>query len=164
LDGLTQIPNRRRFDEVLTQEWYRLKRGQLPLSLIICDIDYFKQYNDTYGHVAGDECLRYVAETIASAARRSSDLAARYGGEEFVLLLPNTPLTGAIEVANTVRDRIKSLQLPHQNSKVSQFVTLSLGIASTIPTEGITPEELLSKADRALYQAKIEGRDRYTIA
>jgi diguanylate cyclase (GGDEF)-like protein len=163
LDGLTQIANRRRFDEVLIQEWYRLKRDRLSLSLVICDIDYFKQYNDTYGHIAGDECLRQVASAIASAARRSSDLAARYGGEEFLLLLPNTPINGAIEVVSEIRSRIKSLQLPHQRSQVSQFVTLSLGIASMIPSEATIPQELLSKADRALYQAKTEGRDRYIV-
>jgi diguanylate cyclase (GGDEF)-like protein len=163
LDGLTQIPNRRWFDEALTQEWYRLKREQLPLSLIICDVDYFKKYNDGYGHQVGDECLQDVARAIAAAARRPPDLAARYGGEEFVLLLPNTPLAGAIEVANALQARIKSLKLPHQYSEVSQFVTLSLGIASTIPTEEMNPAELLARADRGLYRAKSEGRDRYAL-
>jgi diguanylate cyclase (GGDEF)-like protein len=160
LDGLTQIANRRRFDERLNQEWLRLKREQLPLSLIICDVDYFKQYNDTYGHQAGDDCLCQVAQAIAAATRRSSDLVARYGGEEFVVLLPNTPLEGAMEVASLIQTQIKSLQIPHRKSQVSQYITASFGVVSTIPTEATTPEQLLQQVDDALYQAKSEGRDR----
>jgi diguanylate cyclase (GGDEF)-like protein len=160
LDGLTQIANRRLFDERLTQEWGRLKRDRLPLSIIMCDVDYFKQYNDAYGHQGGDECLCRIAETLAATARRPPDLVARYGGEEFVVLLPNTPLEGAVKVAETLRSNVKALQLPHRQSKVSDCVTASFGVASTIPNEGMTPEKLLLQADEGLYRAKSEGRDR----
>jgi diguanylate cyclase (GGDEF)-like protein len=163
LDGLTQIANRRKFDEQLSQEWRRLKRDRLPLSLILCDVDYFKQFNDAYGHQAGDECLYKVAYVLAIAARRSPDLAARYGGEEFVVLLPNTALEGAVEVAKKIQVQIKALQLLHQRSQVSQYVTVSFGVASIIPTETTTPEQFLVQVDRALYQAKIEGRDRIAM-
>lgn len=160
LDGLTQIANRRQFDERLIAEWHRMKRDRSPLSIILCDVDFFKQYNDTYGHQVGDDCLRAVASAIATAARRPPDLSARYGGEEFAVLLPNTPLKGAIEVAQIIQIHIKGLQLPHRQSQVSQFVTASFGVASIIPTEETAPEQLLAEVDRALYQAKIEGRDR----
>jgi diguanylate cyclase (GGDEF)-like protein len=160
MDALTQIANRRQFDERILQEWQRLKREQRPLSLILCDVDYFKQYNDAYGHQAGDDCLYKIAQTLAHAARRPSDLAARYGGEEFIMLLPNTSLEGARDVAQHIQTHIQSLQLPHHQSKVSQSVTASFGITSMIPTESVTPEQLLLTVDRALYQAKAEGRDR----
>lgn len=163
LDGLTQIANRRRFDEQLMQEWQRMKRDQLPLSLILCDVDYFKQYNDTYGHQAGDDCLRNVAQAIAVSARRPPDLAARYGGEEFVVLLPNTSIAGALDVAKAIQTCIKDLQLPHRRSEASQHVTASFGVASLVPNAETTPEQLLAKVDQALYQAKIEGRDRISI-
>jgi diguanylate cyclase (GGDEF)-like protein len=163
LDGLTQIANRRLFDERLSQEWPRMKREQLPLSLILCDVDYFKQYNDTYGHQAGDDCLRLVAQALATAARRPPDLAARYGGEEFAVLLPNTSLTGAMGVANVIQAHLKTLQISHRNSTVSQFVTLSFGVASLIPNDQTAPEQLLSQVDQALYQAKLAGRDRINI-
>jgi diguanylate cyclase (GGDEF)-like protein len=160
LDSLTQIANRRQLDQQLKKEWKRLKREQLPLSFILCDVDYFKQYNDTYGHQAGDDCLRQIAQAIAAAARRPPDLAARYGGEEFAMLLPNTSPEGAIAVAKEIQAHIKFLQLPHQKSDVSQYVTVSLGMTSIIPTESHPPEFMLSQVDRALYQAKKEGRDR----
>lgn len=163
IDALTQIPNRRQFDERLFQEWQRLKREQLPLSLILCDVDYFKQYNDAYGHQAGDDCLRNIAQAIANTARRPSDLAARYGGEEFVILLPNTSPEGARDVAQQIQIYLQSLQLPHQGSKVSQYVTASFGVTSMIPTESATPEQLLLTVDHALYQAKAEGRDRIVV-
>jgi diguanylate cyclase (GGDEF)-like protein len=163
LDGLTQIANRRKFDERLSQEWRRLKRDQLPLSLILCDVDYFKQYNDSYGHQVGDDCLYKVAYVLAIAARRPPDLAARYGGEEFAVLLPNTSLEGAVEVAKKIQVQIKALQLPHQRSGVSQYVTVSFGVASMIPAETKTPEQFLAQVDRALYQAKVEGRDRIAV-
>lgn len=135
----------------------------MPLSLILCDVDYFKQYNDAYGHQAGDDCLRKIAQAMANAARRPSDLAARYGGEEFVMLLPNTSLEGARDVAQHIQTYVQALQVSHQQSKVSQYVTVSFGITSVIPTESITPEQLLLKVDRALYQAKAEGRDRIIV-
>jgi diguanylate cyclase (GGDEF)-like protein len=160
LDGLTQIANRRWFDERLQQEWYRMKRERRPLALIFCDVDYFKQYNDTYGHQMGDECLCAVARAVATAVQRSADLAARYGGEEFAVLLPETNLVGATIMAQAIQAHIQQLQLPHKQSQVSQHVTLSFGIASLIPNSSTTPEEFLSQVDQALYQAKMEGRDR----
>ncbi len=160
LDGLTQIPNRRSFDERLMQEWHRMKREQLPLVIILCDVDYFKKYNDTYGHQQGDECLCAVATAISAVVRRPADLAARYGGEEFVMLLPNTDLEGAIEVATAMRSEIHRLQIPHRSSEVNSIVTMSFGVASLIPQDPKNPEELLALADRALYEAKRSGRDR----
>jgi diguanylate cyclase (GGDEF)-like protein len=159
LDGLTQIANRRRFDDQFLREWARMKREQLPLSLILGDVDYFKQYNDTYGHQLGDECLCQVAQAIAVAARRSSDLAARYGGEEFVVLLPNTPLVGAQQVATLMQANIAALRLPHANSAVSQYVTASFGVASIIPRNDNDAEQLLFQVDQALYEAKRSGRN-----
>jgi diguanylate cyclase (GGDEF)-like protein len=160
LDGLTQIANRRQFDLRLEQEWRRMKRERLSLALILCDVDYFKSYNDTYGHQMGDDCLRSIAHVIDQGARRPSDLVARYGGEEFAILLSNTDLAGAIEVANSIKNQIQQLQLPHQESPVSLCVTASFGVAAVSPSEEGTPEELIAQADRALYRAKEEGRDR----
>jgi diguanylate cyclase (GGDEF)-like protein len=162
LDGLTQIANRRQFDDRLAIEWRTMKREQSPLSLILCDVDYFKQFNDAYGHQIGDDCLRQVASAIANAACRSADLPARYGGEEFAILLPNTPLEGAVEVAKVIQTYIHYLEIPHRKSEVSLFVTLSFGVMSLIPAEGVLSDELLIGADKALYQSKIEGRDRIT--
>lgn len=164
LDGLTQIANRRQFDERLLQEWRRLQREKSPLSIIMCDVDYFKQYNDAYGHGGGDDCLKEVAAAIEASARRAADLTARYGGEEFVALLPNTPLIGALEVAKLIQQRVKSLQIPHAKSVVSQYMTLSFGVSSIIPTDTTTPGELLLRADRALYQAKQAGRNQIVVS
>lgn len=160
-DGLTQVANRRRFDEYLQQEWQRMLREQLSLSLILCDIDCFKLYNDTYGHQAGDDCLRQVARVIQNAAKRSMDLPARYGGEEFAVILPNTDQEGAIQVAHDIQVGVKQLGIVHESSKVCASVTVSLGISSTIPSLITSPELLINAADKALYQAKAEGRDRY---
>lgn len=160
VDGLTQIANRRQFDNRLRQEWYRLQREQNPLSLILCDVDYFKQYNDTYGHQLGDQCLRLLAVAISAAARRAADLPARYGGEEFVVILPNTPSPGAVQVAKMIQERVANLVLSHQSSPVSKQVTLSLGVVTLIPSNRHDIESLLTEADRLLYQAKAAGRDR----
>jgi diguanylate cyclase (GGDEF)-like protein len=146
------------------QEWRRLQREKSPLSIIMCDVDYFKQYNDTYGHGGGDDCLKEVAKAIKASARRAADLTARYGGEEFVALLPNTPLTGALEVAKLIQQRVKSLQIPHAKSSISEYVTLSFGVASIIPTDATTPEELLLRADQSLYQAKQAGRNQIVVS
>ncbi len=159
MDGLTQIPNRRRFDEHLANEWNRMKRDRKPISLILCDIDFFKFYNDNYGHQEGDGCLQTVARAIHLVAKRSSDLAARYGGEEFALILPDTELSGAIHVAEKVRKIIAELKIPHEYSKADSYVTLSLGVASRIPVQELLPEELIKEADNALYQAKKQGRN-----
>lgn len=160
-DGLTQVANRRRFDEYLWQEWQHMLREQLPLSLILCDIDCFKLYNDTYGHQAGDACLQQVAHVIQVAAKRSIDLPARYGGEEFAVILPNTDSDGAIQVAQAIQQGVKDLAIVHATSKVCSMVTVSLGVSSTVPRATTSPELLIRATDRALYQAKAEGRDRY---
>jgi diguanylate cyclase (GGDEF)-like protein len=160
LDSLTCLANRRCFDERLEWEWKRLTREQVPLSLILCDIDFFKGYNDTYGHQAGDVCLQRVAEALCSAVKRPADLVARYGGEEFVLVLPHTGSAGAMQIAREIQTRLKDLQLTHATSSVSPYVTLSMGVSSTIPQVDVLAVMLLEKADQALYQAKIEGRDR----
>ncbi len=163
LDGLTQVANRRRFDDYFLQEWRRSMREEQWLSLILCDVDYFKFYNDHYGHLAGDDCLQRVAQTMNDQVQRPADLVARYGGEEFVLLLPNTPSKGAQQVALNLQSRIQSLRLPHAQSKVKPYVTMSLGVASVIPRANLSPEDLISAADQALYQAKHQGRDRVVV-
>ena len=163
IDSLTQIPNRRSFDEVLEREWQRLQREQAPLSLILCDMDFFKNYNDTYGHQSGDDCLKEVAKILQQAAQRPGDLAARYGGEEFALVLPNTDTAGAVYVAETILSSIRTKNLIHESSKISSYLTLSLGIATIIPQDSSSLKWLIAKADEALYRAKQTGRDRYVI-
>ncbi len=164
LDGLTNIANRRRFDETFDHEWSRSLREKQPLSLIICDLDYFKSYNDSYGHLIGDDCLITVAKTLAKMVKRSGDLVARFGGEEFIIILPNTDLNGAEKVAQLLNEEIKRLNLPHKSSKVSDSVTISLGVASIIPTYNTPSKQLINLADKALYQAKIQGRNRYILS
>jgi diguanylate cyclase (GGDEF)-like protein len=160
LDGLTGVANRRRFDEYLDAEWTRMAQEKLPLSLILCDLDFFKKYNDTYGHQAGDDCLRRVADALRFCAKRSLDLVARYGGEEFAVILPNTTGFGAFQVAEEIRAVVNSLDITHIQSAVSQHVTLSLGIACIYPTPDTSPSMLIAEADTALYQAKAAGRNR----
>ncbi|MCU0537265.1 MAG: diguanylate cyclase [Hydrococcus sp. Prado102] len=160
LDGLTQIANRRRFDEYLTLEWKRSLREKQPLSLILFDVDYFKRYNDCYGHQAGDECLKQIAKESSNAVKRSIDLLARYGGEEFAVILSNTNTEGATVVAQEIRDRVRQLKIPHQQSQVKDYITLSLGISTIIPDLNSSPEILIASADTALYEAKKQGRDR----
>lgn len=163
LDGLTQIPNRRRFDEYLAQEWQRLVREQQPLSLILFDVDFFKPYNDHFGHQQGDEGLIAVAQAANQAVKRAADLLARYGGEEFGVILPNTRRSGAESVAKAIQAEIADLRLPHPKSTVNDYLTVSLGIASVVPTATQAPEDLIAAADAALYQAKRRGRNRYWI-
>lgn len=160
IDGLTEIPNRRQFDEILEKEWRRSRRTETPLSLIAIDIDYFKQFNDTYGHTCGDECLRRVAQTLACSVRRASDFVARYGGEEFAAILPETPPEGAVEMAEKMRKNVESLKIAHAASSVSDRVTLSLGVATIAPALETAPKTLIDAADRALYLAKAGGRNR----
>ncbi|KAA0598037.1 diguanylate cyclase (GGDEF)-like protein [Azospirillum lipoferum] len=160
LDGLTGIANRRRFDETMVREWRRCARSHLPLSLIILDVDHFKAYNDQYGHQAGDECLRLVAEVLSDHARRPSDLVARYGGEEFVCLLPETDGPGATRVAEGFRTAVAGRRIPHAQSPVAPHVTISLGVATLIPSPEGTPEQLAEMADQLLYRAKRSGRNR----
>jgi diguanylate cyclase (GGDEF)-like protein/PAS domain S-box-containing protein len=163
-DSLTEVRNRRLFNEYLNTEWRRLAREEAPLSLIMCDIDYFKLYNDTYGHQAGDECLRQVAAVLQQSVKRSADLVARYGGEEFAVVLPNTDANGAACVAEIIRDRVRDLRIVHAKSAVSEYVTLSLGVACCIPAPMSQPETLIAIADEALYRAKKTGRDRVSVA
>ncbi|MBD1914153.1 MULTISPECIES: diguanylate cyclase [unclassified Leptolyngbya] len=160
VDGLTGMANRRHVDQHLVQEWQRSIREQLPLSLILLDVDYFKRYNDFYGHLAGDHCLQRIARVLSSQVQRSHDLAARYGGEEFIVVLPNTELEGAIHLAETIRQAVKSLQIPHANSPASPYVTLSLGVATGFPAPGSSPSALIESTDQQLYRAKALGRDR----
>lgn len=162
-DELTRIANRRCFDEYLNREWRRMARERSPLGLILCDIDSFKRYNDTYGHQAGDACLRQVAEAISYRVNRPADLVARYGGEEFVIALPNTSADGTVQVAEMIRCEVKALNIPHSGSSVGGFVTLSLGVAAMIPENESSPAELIAIADKALYEAKAEGRDRVVL-
>ncbi len=159
-DDLTSLANRRCFDQYLQKEWRRLAREQNSIALVLCDIDNFKAYNDTYGHIAGDGCLKQVAQAIQMTARRPADLVARYGGEEFAIVLPNTEHHGALRVAEAIQDAIHRLQIPHAQSTVSQYVTLSIGIFSTIPKPGSLPEFSISVTDQLLYTAKNQGKNR----
>lgn len=160
MDGLTGIANRRYLDEVLDKEWRRgLREGDL-LSVIMMDIDFFKKYNDHYGHLAGDDCLRRVSRTLKKTVQRGGDFAARYGGEEFVVLLPSTSLENAVHMAEKVRKNIESLKIKHQMSDVHEYVTVSLGVATVRPERYMNPTSLIERADLALYQAKHDGRNR----
>jgi diguanylate cyclase (GGDEF)-like protein/PAS domain S-box-containing protein len=163
IDGLTQIANRRKFDEYIQQEWMRLARERQPLSLILCDVDFFKAYNDCYGHQFGDRCLQQVARCLQGTAKRAADLVARYGGEEFAIVLPNTPLSGAICIAQAIGEQIRLFNIPHAHSPVSDRVTLSLGVATAIPDPAQSSDCAIAAADLALYRAKAEGRDRVEI-
>jgi len=161
-DGLTQTANRRYFDTVIKREWQRLSREQQPMALMLCDVDYFKRYNDTYGHQAGDQCLREVAQVLGQTSRRPADLVARYGGEEFALILPNTSLQGAVCIAENIQAHLQKLTLPHKASPIGR-ITISIGIAVTIPSIKNSPKDLLKTADQALYNAKANGRNRFSI-
>ncbi|MFB2839387.1 diguanylate cyclase domain-containing protein [Floridanema evergladense] len=163
IDQLTQVANRRCFDRTLSDEWTRLIREQRPLSLLLCDIDYFKQYNDNYGHTDGDVCLKLIAQALRKGVQRPIDLVARYGGEEFAIILPHTDSNGAVIVAQKIQQAIQELHLPHVASIVSKCVTISIGIATKIPTLETVPLDLIEAADRALYQAKSTGRNRFFI-
>ncbi|MCP1309417.1 sensor domain-containing diguanylate cyclase [Paenibacillus tyrfis] len=160
IDALTGLANRRFFDERFAKEWRHAMRFSTPLSVILLDIDYFKRYNDTYGHHDGDACLQYVAEAMRRAAKRPGDMTARYGGEEFVIVLPVTDGRGALYVAERMRSEVELLRIPHRGSAVSSFVTASLGVATMIPVRDVSPRELIIRADKALYRAKQEGRNR----
>jgi diguanylate cyclase (GGDEF)-like protein len=160
IDGLTQIANRRAFDQRLEGEWQRLAREHLPLSLLLCDVDFFKRYNDRYGHPVGDDCLRTVAKTIESCIRRPADLVARYGGEEFAVILPNTLREGATFIAKEICLAIANLQIPHEASFVKDCVSVSIGISTTMPQKNVHHRILIASADKGLYLAKNQGRDR----
>lgn len=158
-DSLTQIANRRRFDDYLEQQWKQMARERSPLAILLCDIDHFKEYNDTYGHLAGDDCLKQVAQTLSRSLKRPSDLVARYGGEEFAVILPQTNLEGALKVAELMQMAIQQLQVPHTQSPVTSHITLSIGVASTTPLPQNPATTLLDMADNALYLAKQRGRN-----
>ncbi|MEH2459800.1 EAL domain-containing protein [Nostoc sp.] len=158
-DGLTQVANRRCFDDTFNAEWQQLAQEQGSLSLILCDVDYFKLYNDTHGHLAGDDGLRQVAKAISQTVKHPADLVARYGGEEFAVILPNTDMEGAIVVARDIQTNLNALQIPHPHSHVSEFITLSLGVATIIPHSQLSPATLIAAADLGLYQAKAQGRN-----
>jgi len=160
LDGLTGIANRRTFEKFLEREWKSSMRHTQPATAIMMDIDFFKLYNDTYGHQAGDDCLKKVARTIEKSLRRPGDLVARYGGEEFVAILSDTSQKGAFGLAEKVRASVEALKIPHQASPVNKFVTISLGVASRVPERGDASSILISEADQSLYKAKQEGRNR----
>jgi diguanylate cyclase (GGDEF)-like protein/PAS domain S-box-containing protein len=159
LDDLTQIANRRRFDDRLAQEWRRALRDGTYLAVIICDIDHFKEYNDTYGHLKGDDALYAVAQSIHAALKRPMDLVARYGGEEFAMILPGTDVEGAERVAREVKEAVAGLGIAHRSSKVGPAVTLSFGVSALIPSAKLSSKRLIDTADKALYWAKAEGRD-----
>ena len=159
-DGLTGLANRRFFDDILRGEFLRSTRDRSPLALVIGDADCFKSYNDRHGHLQGDECLRRIAAQFSAVCRRPADLAARYGGEEFALVLPDTSLESAATMAEALRRAVEGLAIPHEASTVGNRVTVSLGVAAFVPRHGEAPELLVERADRALYEAKQQGRNR----
>lgn len=162
-DGLTGISNRRRFDEFLGSEWNRCKRRSAPISLVMIDIDFFKLFNDTRGHTAGDNCLRTIAEALRDAANRTTDLVARFGGEEFAAVLSESDTEGAVKVARKARRAVEELGIPHESSPVVPVITVSIGIATMVPAPGEDPCELVKRADKALYYSKSSGRNRITM-
>jgi len=160
IDTLTNIPNRRQFDQLMIREWNRAKREKTPFSIMMIDVDHFKMYNDTHGHQQGDVALQTVASTVTATLKRSTDIAARWGGEEFAVLLQNTILDGAIQVAEDIRSNIESTIIPGPNEETDYNVTISIGVASMMPENSTSIPELILKADMALYKAKDSGRNK----
>ncbi len=158
-DALTNLSNRRGFDNYFKSEWERNRRSASVLSLLVIDVDYFKQYNDTYGHAAGDDCLIRIANGVNKCLKRPADRAARYGGEEFTVLLPDTPMQGALEVAERILHVVRSLNIEHKSSSVSKVITVSIGLATIDPGEAETHDILFEMADHAMYTAKTNGRN-----
>lgn len=164
-DGLTGLANRRIFDKTMTTEWSRSVRHHQPLSMLMIDVDFFKRYNDHYGHQKGDACLQFVATAMSGEPQlRTMDLVARYGGEEFAVILPSTDLEGAAVVGERIREAIESLDLPHTYSEAAKYVTVSIGAATMVPSPSTSPTQLIAAADAALYRAKREGRNRVVAA
>jgi len=161
-DGLTGIPNRRHLEGFLDLLWSQALRLSGPIAVILMDLDHFKAFNDHYGHLAGDDCLRQVAQTLERCTQRKTDLMARFGGEEFVCILPGTDQEGAALVAEQLRGAVEALAIPHAASGASDRVTISLGLAGCVPCGDDKPDLLLERADRALYEAKKQGRNRWT--
>jgi len=162
VDELTQLANRRRFSQFLEQEWLQGIRDQTPIALLMLDIDFFKGFNDTHGHQAGDDCLRRVAAVLSGRVKRASDIAARYGGEEFAVVLAGAEEAGALSVAHWIRGEVENQAIPHGASTVSDYVTVSIGVAAVAPIDGGSPERLIAAADAALYRAKELGRNAVT--
>jgi diguanylate cyclase (GGDEF)-like protein len=160
IDELTQVANRRAFEQYLQQEWQRSLREQQPISLLLCDVDFFKQFNDSYGHLIGDECLYQVAQAVVSSTKRPTDLVARYGGEEFAVILPNTSESGAQKLTYRILSQMRAQLIPHKTSDISHYLTLSLGSATVVPMAQDDWHSLIDAADRGLYAAKAQGRDR----
>ncbi|MFV3370027.1 diguanylate cyclase domain-containing protein [Pseudomonas sp. NY15435] len=163
-DGLTGVANRRMFDSVLDTEWGSAQRSGQPISLVLLDIDYFKQFNDHYGHIQGDDCLRTVGKALAGALHRPRDFIARFGGEEFVLVLPETDSEAARQVAERCRTVLHEQQISHEKSNVSSLLTISLGVGTAVPSSSDRPLDFVAAVDRLLYQAKQAGRDRLVTA
>ena len=163
-DGLTGIANRRRFDACLELEWASARRSEQPLSVILLDIDFFKQFNDLYGHIAGDQCLTSVAQTLALAIARPRDIAARFGGEDFVILLPETDEVGAQEVAERCQRLVEKLRIPHEKSDDNPYVSFSMGVGTIIPSPDMEPTAFINAVDKLLYTAKQNGRNRIETA
>lgn len=163
IDGLTGIANRRYFDEALRREWSRGIRNHYPISLILFDIDYFKYYNDYYGHPQGDECLKAIAAKTLETFPRSTDFVARYGGEEFAVILPNTPSDMSEMLATRLREYIAAMRIPHEKSSAHPYVTVSIGVAHLEPTLSVSPDTLIAQADQALYESKNSGRNRVSL-
>jgi two-component system chemotaxis family response regulator WspR len=164
LDGLTGLANRRYFNERYAEEWARAARGKKNIALIMIDVDRFKVFNDNYGHLGGDDCLKQVAAAIKQMMGLPSDIVARYGGEEFIVALPDTPLEGAVSVAEKLRAAVEQLAIPHEFSNINPHVTISLGVTAGIPSPDIDPLNLMKQADQCLYQAKNAGRNRVEAA
>ena len=162
-DPLTNLANRRAFDARLDDEWWRAIRERQPLTLLMIDIDYFKAFNDRYGHPAGDACLKRVGEVLRSGAARAADFAARYGGEEFTLLLPGSTGDGGAEIGAALREKVEGLAIRHETSSAAGVITVSIGVATTEPEQSSTPEELVARADDMLYQAKQQGRNQVVM-
>jgi two-component system C4-dicarboxylate transport sensor histidine kinase DctB len=159
-DSLTRLLNRRAFEQILDEEWRRARRAGTSLAVIMVDVDYFKLFNDFYGHLAGDECLRTIAGVFRNSAKRPGDAVARYGGEEFILLLPNTDPDGVVQIAETILKATRALEIPHEKAPLTGYVTISVGVADFVVRDGVTVTSLVSAADQALYEAKRAGRDR----
>lgn len=160
VDVLTGLATRRRFEDALQSEWRRCRRHQAPLTIAMMDIDFFKPFNDNYGHGAGDDCLRKVGNVLGKQVKRAADLVARYGGEEFVCVMPETDLAGGVAFGHALRQAVLDLNLTHEHSQVSGQVTMSVGVSSVVPTEDMDPTDLVRSADKQLYKAKENGRNR----
>ena len=162
-DSLTGLYNRRHFDEVLNVEWNRAMRNNHPLSLLIIDLDFFKSYNDNYGHLEGDKVLKAISDQLKQTLKRSTDFIARYGGEEFCIILPETSAEKALKVGKMINEAINSLEIEHNYSDVSKYITVSIGVASKVPDQDSSAMKLLELADQALYEAKESGRNRVVL-